>query len=117
MLLHEWKTRLSRPAVLASLLFFAATLLYGATSGRVERDARAVAIASHEASVLDTMAGWHAAWKALEEKGPQSGVPPWAASAMDVTFSTSLPPAPLGDFAIGQSDLFPSTGAVSLWDR
>jgi ABC-2 type transport system permease protein len=116
MISHEWKTRLSRPAALVSLLFFAATLLYGAVSGRVERDARVAAIASHEAAVLATMAGWHADLKALEEKGAQSGVPPWAASAMDVTFSTALPPAPLGDFAIGQSDLFPSTGAVSLWD-
>jgi ABC-2 type transport system permease protein len=35
---------------------------------------------------------------------------------MDVRFPTYLPPAPLGDFAIGQSDLLPQVGAVSLWN-
>jgi ABC-2 type transport system permease protein len=113
---HEWKTRLSRPAALMSLALFAMILLYGAFSGRVEREIRVAAIHSHEAEVAVTMARWMADLRALEEKGERSGVPPWAASAMDVTFSSALRPAPLGDFAIGQSDLLPYTGAISLWD-
>lgn len=62
------------------------------------------------------MKSWLADLKALESKGDQSGVPPWSGSPMDVAFSSALPPAPLADFSIGQSDLLPSTGALSLWD-
>src|SRR5688500_2874853 len=98
---HEWKTKLSRPAAIAVLSLYAATLLYGAFSGRAERDLRLASIESHQAEVAATMARWNADLRALEEKGERSGVPPWAASAMDVTFSSALRPAPLGDFAIG----------------
>ena len=45
MFLHEWRTRLAQPAALASLAAFAAILIFAAVSGRVERDARAHAIA------------------------------------------------------------------------
>jgi ABC-2 type transport system permease protein len=116
MISHEWKTRLSRPATLASLAFFAATLIYGAVAGRIERDARLAAIASHTAEVSATRAKWLADLTALEEQGALAQVPPWSGSAMEVTFASYLPPAPLADFAIGQSDLLPSVGAVSLWD-
>jgi ABC-2 type transport system permease protein len=113
---HEWKTRLSRPAALASLGLFAAALIVGAVNGRVQRAARLHAIASHRGEVSATMARWLGDLRALEGAAPAAGVPPWAGSAMDVAFATYLPPAPLGDFAIGQSDLLPQVGAVSLWN-
>jgi ABC-2 type transport system permease protein len=113
---HEWKTRLSRPAALRFLALFAAVLIYGAVNGRIHRDARLAAIATHRADVSTTMASWLRDLRALEGSAPATGVPPWAGSAMDVTFATYLAPAPLGDFAIGQSDLLPHVGAVSLWN-
>ncbi len=116
MFLHEWRTRLARPATLASLAAFGAILVYAAVSGRIERDARASAIARHESQAATAMERWLADLQALETRGAQSGVPPWSASPMDLEFPSSLPPAPLADFAIGQADLLPSAGKLSLWD-
>jgi ABC-2 type transport system permease protein len=116
MLLHEWRTRLARPAALASLAVFAAILIYAAISGRIERDARASAITGHEEQAIDAMERWLADLQALETRGAQSGVSPWSASPMDLEFPSSLPPAALADFAIGQADLMPSAGKLSLWD-
>src|SRR5688572_32159450 len=113
---HELRTRLARPAALASLTAFAAILVYAASSGRIERDARMSAIAGHESQAAAAMQGWLADLQALETRGAQSGVPPWSASPMDLELPSSLPPAPLADFAIGQADLLPSSGKLSLWD-
>jgi ABC-2 type transport system permease protein len=114
--LHEWRTRLGQPAALVSLAAFAAILIFAAVSGRVERDARAHAIAGHETQTSAAMQEWLTNLKALETRGEQAGVPPWSASPMDLELPSSLPPAPLADFSIGQADLLPSTGKLSLWD-
>jgi ABC-2 type transport system permease protein len=113
---HEWKTRLSRRTALVSLVLFAAVLIYGAVNGRIRRETRLQAVASHRAEVSVTMERWLRDLRALEGAAPATGVPPWSGSAMDVALATYLPPAPLGDFAIGQSDLLPQVGAVSLWN-
>lgn len=113
---HEWKTRLSRPAALVALALFAAALIYGAVNGRMHRDARMAAIEAHVEEIAAATATWRNDLEALEEGRTGSGVPPWGGSPMDVTFASYMPPAPLGDFAIGQSDLLPSIGAVSLWN-
>jgi len=113
---HEWKTRLSRPAALITLVLFAAALIYGAINGRMQRDARLEAIEAHVEEISTATAGWRSDLEALEEKRTTSGVPPWAGSPMDVSFASYLPPAPLADFAIGQSDLLPDIGALSLWN-
>lgn len=115
MISHEWKTRLGRPAGLVSLLLFSGLLIYGAISGRMERDSRLEAIATHEEQITSAMESWLNNARLLEEKGAEAGVPPWSGSALDVTFSSALPPGPLGDFAIGQSDILPSLGGLSLW--
>ena len=65
---------------------------------------------------MAAMERWLADLQALETRGAQSGVSPWSASPMDLEFPSSLPPAPLADFAIGQADLLPSAGKLSLWD-
>ena len=116
MFLHEWRTRLGQPAALLSLAAFTAILMFAALSGRVERDARARAIADHEAQTSTAMQEWLTNLKLLETRGEQAGVPPWSASPMDLELPSSLPPAPLADFAIGQADLLPSSGKLSLWD-
>jgi ABC-2 type transport system permease protein len=116
LLLHEWRTKFSQPAALASFAAFAVILVFAAVSGHVARDARAHDIANHEAEVSASMARWLADLKSLETEAERSGAPPWSGSPMDVTFSSALPPAPLADFAIGQSDLLPGAGTLSLWD-
>jgi hypothetical protein len=111
---HEWRTSLSRLAVITSLYLFAAALIHGAANGRLERNAHLEQISRHHAEVAATMKGWLEASREIEKRSTK--VPPWAASPMDVTFASSLPPGPLADFAIGQSDLLPYTGALTLWD-
>ena len=113
---HECRTTLLRPAALVSFTLLICILIYGACNGRVERNTRAEAIAGHEAEVAATMATWRKQLEIIEASGPGPGVPPWAGSPMDVVLASHLPPAPLADFAIGQSDLLPYVGAASLWD-
>src|SRR5688572_522120 len=113
---HDWKTRLSRPAAVIMLALLALSLVYGAGSGRMERDARLAAIAHHRAETTKAQDRWLADLKLLHERGERSGVPPWAGSPMDATFASWLPPAPLADFSTGQSDLLPFLGSISLWD-
>jgi ABC-type transport system involved in multi-copper enzyme maturation permease subunit len=116
MFLNEWRTRLGQPAALMSLLAFVAILIFAAINGRIERDATLQAIAAHDAQSAIAMEQWLADLRALETRGEQAGVPPWAASPMDLEFASFLSPAPLADFSIGQSDLLPSLGKLSLWD-
>ena len=116
MFFHEWRTRLARLPSLVSLAAFASLLIFAAVSGRLERDARALAIDGHESQTAAGMARWLADLQALETRGEQSGVAPWSASPMDLEFASALPPAPLADFSIGQADLLPSLGKLSLWD-
>jgi ABC-2 type transport system permease protein len=113
---HEWRTRLSRPGSLVMLVLLALSLIYGAASGRLERDSRLAAIAHHRAEVAKAQDGWVADLRLLHEQGERSGVRPWAGSPMDATFASWLPPAPLADFSVGQSDLLPFLGSISLWD-
>ena len=115
-LLHEWQTKLSRPATLLAIAAFALFLIFAAVNGRVARDTRTLGVEKHQAEVAAEMQAWIADVKALETKGDQSGVPPWSGSPMDATFASALPPAPLADFSIGQADLLPGTGTLSLWD-
>lgn len=116
LLIHEWKTRLSRPAAIASLVFFALALVYGAVRGDAYRDTQLRAIAAHEAEIESTMTRWLTDLRTLEEGRPDAGVPPWAGSPMDAVFASALPPGALADFAIGQRDLLPYFGSLSLWD-
>jgi len=116
LIVHEWKTRLARPAAITSLLLFALALVYGAFNGAAYRNAQARIIAAHETEVADAMNHWRTDLQVLEQGKPDSKVPPWAGSPMDAMFASSLPPAALADFAIGQGDLLPYFGSLSLWD-
>lgn len=115
-MVHEWKTRLARPAAIASLALFVLALLYGAFKGDAYRDAQLRVIADHEAETELTMTRWLADLETLERGQPGAGVPPWAGSPMDAIFASALPPGALADFAIGQRDLLPYFGSLSLWD-
>lgn len=114
LMVHEWKTRIGRPAAIASLALFVLALTYGAFNGNDYRNQQARVIAAHEAEVESTMTNWRADLQTLEQGNP--GVPPWAGSPMDATFASALPPGVLADFAIGQRDLLPYFASLSLWD-
>lgn len=116
MISHEWKTRLSQPASLFMLGLFCIAMAYGAISGDMQQDRRQLAIDRHQADVSTRMDKWLNDLEALQKHGAESGVPAWSGSAMDYSFSSYLAPGQLGDFAIGQSDLLPGTGEISLWN-
>jgi len=111
---HEWKSKLSHPVTLFNILLFAVILGFGAYSGANDRDQRLANIAAHQQEVAAKTDSWLKDAKAWEEKGADSGVSARSGSAATLTFSTSLTPGELGDFAIGQSDFLPLTGEVSL---
>lgn len=112
----EWKLQFRHGFSFLLLAAFASALIYGSLAGKAERDERVAAIGKHHLQIESGMEGWLHDLRELESSGPSADLPPWAGSAMDVTFATSLPQAPLADFAVGQSDLLPYAGAVSLWD-
>ncbi|MBL6747231.1 MAG: DUF3526 domain-containing protein [Pseudomonadales bacterium] len=112
----EWKLQFKRGAALSVLLAFALVLYYGGVAGKAERNERASAVAAHEESVSEAMAEWLEDLRQLERLGSEAEVPPATGSAMDVVFASSIPQQPLSDFAVGQSDLLPFAGEISLWD-
>lgn len=113
---HEWKTRLARPAAIASLALFVLALAYGALNGAARRGEQLRVIEAHQIEVATSTTQWLNDLRALEGGKSDAGVPPWAGSPMDAVFASALPPGPLADFAIGQRDLLPYFGALSLWD-
>ena len=115
MIRHEWKTHLLRPTSLVCLALYAAVLGYGVMHGRQARDARQDAIAAHRARVATQQAKWRSDMEARSNAHPQTPPRPTTPSPMRVTFASALPPGPLADFAVGQSDLLPGFGTISLW--
>lgn len=115
-MVHEWKTRLARPAAIASLALFVLALVYGAFEGAAHRDEQLRVIDAHQSEVATSMTQWLSELRTLEQDKSDAGVPPWAGSPMDAVFASALPPGPLADFAIGQRDLLPYFGSLSLWD-
>jgi len=116
MVRFEWKTRLSQPSVLVFHGVFFLILIYGLMSGARARETRMAAIGKHQEEVSKALTAWKGRIVALEELGRESGVPAWAGSPMDAVFPTAMPPGPMADFSIGQSDLLPFMGEVSLWN-
>jgi ABC-2 type transport system permease protein len=115
-MVHEWKTRLARPAAIASLALFVLALVYGAFEGDAHRNEQLRVIEVHRTEVATSMIRWLSDLRTLEQGRSDAGVPPWAGSPMDAVFASDLPPGPLADFAIGQRDLLPYFGSLSLWD-
>ena len=111
---YEWKLQFSsRPAFLVFLVFVS-TLIYGGFAGQAERGARKSAIENHDRTVSTKMSGWLKDLRALEQDDGSTDLPSLTGSAMDVIFASSLPQEPLSDFSIGQSDLLPFFGEISL---
>ena len=113
---YEWRVQFSNLAAYSVFLIFTGLLFYGGFAGKAERDARISVIEAHEAAVSETMAAWLADLRRLEQGNSADDLPSTTGSAMDVVFASSLPQEPLSDFAVGQSDLLPFVGEISLWE-
>ena len=115
-LTYEWKLQFGSSAPALLLLVFAAVLVYGGLAGQSARNLRMAAIAAHHEELAAEREVWQRNLGELERLGPAARVPPDTGSAMHVVFASSLPQAPLADFAVGQSDLLPYAGEISLWN-
>ena len=113
---YEWKVQFRNLAALSIFLIFLGLLFYGGLAGSAERDARISVIEAHDSNVIKAMDAWLSDLRRLEEGIDTENLPPTTGSAMDVVFASSLPQEPLSDFAVGQSDLLPFVGEISLWD-
>ncbi|WP_425409365.1 DUF3526 domain-containing protein [Hyphococcus sp.] len=96
-------------------LLIAAIALVAAFVGRshVERVAEAQAVFNEERTT--TLNEWRESLKQIEETGEAPS--PYVARPMDIRMPAILPPAPLGDFAIGSNDLHPTTTLITGWSN
>ncbi|MCY4356225.1 MAG: DUF3526 domain-containing protein [Gammaproteobacteria bacterium] len=113
---YEWKLQFGNGASALLMLIFAAVLIYGGLTGKAARDVRSAAISAHHEALSVEREDWLRNLNELERLGPAANVPPDTGSAMHVVFASSLPQMPLADFAVGQSDLLPYVGEISLWN-
>ncbi|ALO45391.1 DUF3526 domain-containing protein [Pseudohongiella spirulinae] len=112
----EWQLSLGQKSSLLLFAVFAGLLLYAALSGKTHLENRLQAIERHQSEVSQTMSAWLRNLEIKESQGALADVSPRTGSAMDVRFASYLPQAPLADFAIGQSDILPYLGTISLSD-
>ncbi|MEO1135451.1 MAG: DUF3526 domain-containing protein [Pseudomonadota bacterium] len=89
--------------------------LVAAIAGRthVERTAEAQAIFTEERNA--TLEEWRNSLQQIEDTGEAPS--PFVSRPMDIRMPAVLPPAPLADFAIGSTDLHPTTTLITGWSN
>ena len=102
------------PAAIAVLLVLLA-VTYAGWSGDRWRDGRTAGIEEFEAIQLAQARAWRAEL-ALVEQGSTEPLP-FAANPMSISFPAVLPTGTLGDFAVGHTDLHPSSAEISPWNN
>lgn len=102
------------PAAIAIALVLLA-VAYAGWSGDRWRDGRVAGLEEFADTRLAAVQTWRAELLAVEQG---SGNPsPFAANPMNIAFPAALPPGALGDFAVGHTDLHPSSGEISPWNN
>ena len=102
------------PAAIAIALVLMA-VAYAGWSGDRWRDGRVARLEDFAGTRLAAAQTWRAELVDIEQG---SGDPsPFAANPMNIAFPATLPPGALGDFAVGHTDLHPSTGEISPWNN
>ena len=86
---------------------------YAAMSGKAHVKQTAAGVAAFEQETNEALDEWRAALVDIEATGEAPS--PYAARPMNMRLPASLPPAPLADFAIGASDLLPTTTKLTGW--
>lgn len=109
---REFLLRGSAPIVLLLVLL---AIGYAGWSGDRLRDARLEQLDAFSEMRLAELEDWRAALIAAEQDPDNPS--PAAANPMNITFPAILPPGSLGDFAVGHTDLHPSSGEVSPWNN
>ena len=111
---YDVRMKLRRPGAMALFCAYTVLLAFAAATGHVHVKERRAALRGHHAEVAANQARLMERVLARESA---SDVPSarGGASAMDVSLSTAVAPGPLADFSVGQADLFPSFGAITLW--
>ena len=113
---YEWRIQFRNLAAATVFLVFAGLLFYGGFAGKAELDERISIIEAHDVAVAESMETWLSDLRKLEQGDKTETLSPTTGSAMDVVFASSLPQEPLSDFAVGQSDLLPFVGEISIWE-
>ena len=113
---YEWRIQFRNLAAATVFLVFAGLLFYGGFAGKAELDERISIIEAHDVAVAESMETWLSDLRKLEQGDNTETLSPTTGSAMDVVFASSLPQEPLSDFAVGQSDLLPFVGEISIWE-
>ena len=105
---HEWKLLRSEKSLVLVGLLLAVAVGYALANGRSWRAERAADVRSIVERAEVGLAAQRGAAVADEEGAGNPSSPGHFAT---------LPPGPLADFAIGQSDLYPYQARVSAWPR
>lgn len=98
-------------ALIASLLILGA---YAAYSGKSQLARIAQAQAHYAQTRNDALDAWRDELVEIES-APDAAAPAYAARPMNIRKPAVAPAAPLGDFAIGASDLLPAQTELSAW--
>ncbi|HEU4531006.1 MAG TPA: DUF3526 domain-containing protein [Steroidobacteraceae bacterium] len=113
-LLLERKTFFVALPGLMALALVVALTVHALSSGEARRQSDAAAAARFEASVDKSLHDWRSALARVEAEG--SAASRFAGRPMNIAYPAALAPAPLGDFAVGPSDLHPATATITPWN-
>lgn len=100
------------PAPIVVLLILLA-IGYAGWSGDRWRDSQLSNLEAFSAEQMAELDAWRADLMGIEQGLVEPS--PYAANPMNIGFPAVLPPGALGDFAVGHSDLHPSSGEISPW--
>jgi ABC-2 type transport system permease protein len=100
------------PALLA-ILVIALAFAYAGWSGDRWRDAQAASLSAFDGKTREEMREWRG--QLVEVEAGSTEASPFDANPMSITFAATLPPASLGDFAVGHADLHPASADISPW--
>jgi len=112
-LYHERLNFVARGPALPVVLLVVLAIVYAGWSGDRWRDAQAASVETFEAEQLEALDTWRSDLRDIETG--QAEPSPYAANPMGISFPAVLPPASLGDFAMGHADLHPASGLISTW--
>ena len=98
------------PAAIAIALVWLA-VAYAGWSGDRWRDGRVARLETYVAEQSAAAQAWREELVDIEQGSVDAS--PFAANPMNISFPAILPPGALGDFAVGHTDLHPSSGEIS----
>lgn len=111
--LLERKAFIIAPSGAALVLLIAVLSAFAAYSGERRMSETAAAQSAFHQTALERMDEWRGELAEIEETGEASS--PYVARPMNIRMPAVLPGAPLGDFAVGATDLYPTSTTITGW--